>query len=265
MSLRSTTRPLYFWNCGCNSEFLRWQRSINTLTTQIELFFLHSLLQRSPLFLVLTFVSCHAGIFSSSSNSFSAAAFASGIFIAWRIKFVHKIVVVQLLNSSSCNMIFMTFMKSSFHTLSRRFVGFNDTCVFCLTIFRDAAGFPVLFASVFARHCSWHRNFQLSTRIFHDILEFFVSWINEVNTTQSSGIVELWFLDGPLLLLFSFRRFRQIFPSLWPQGVWSGGRLVFCQSVPDHVYPSGGFSFNILNLVKTVHVSDNSRRSWTFQ
>ena len=26
---RSTTRPLYFWNCGSNSEFLRWQMSIN--------------------------------------------------------------------------------------------------------------------------------------------------------------------------------------------------------------------------------------------
>ena len=28
-SARSTTRPLYFWNCGSNSKFSRWQRSIN--------------------------------------------------------------------------------------------------------------------------------------------------------------------------------------------------------------------------------------------
>ena len=29
MSPRRTTRSLYFWNCGSNSEFLRWQRSTN--------------------------------------------------------------------------------------------------------------------------------------------------------------------------------------------------------------------------------------------
>ena len=32
----------------------------------------------------------------------------------------------------------------------------------------------------------------------------------------------------------------------------------------DHVYPSGGFSFNTMNLVKPVHASDNSRSSSTF-
>ena len=29
VSPRSTTRPMYFWNCGSSSEFLRWQRSRN--------------------------------------------------------------------------------------------------------------------------------------------------------------------------------------------------------------------------------------------
>ena len=53
--------------------------------TQNELFYPHSLLQRSRHFLFLTFVSWHAGILSSFSFSFSAAAFASGIFIAWCI------------------------------------------------------------------------------------------------------------------------------------------------------------------------------------
>ena len=33
----------------------------------------------------------------------------------------------------------------------------------------------------------WHRNFQLSARTLHDILEFFIIRINEINTTQSSG------------------------------------------------------------------------------
>ena len=34
---------------------------------------------------------------------------------------------------------------------------------------------------------------------------------------------------------------------------------------PDHVYPSGGLSFNEINLVKPVHASDNSRSPSTFQ
>ena len=47
MSPQSTTLPLYFCNLGSNSEFLRWQRSIN----DAKWTFLHfSLLHRSPLF-----------------------------------------------------------------------------------------------------------------------------------------------------------------------------------------------------------------------
>ena len=34
---------------------------------------------------------------------------------------------------------------------------------------------------------------------------------------------------------------------------------------PDHVYPSGGLSFNKINLVKPVHASDNSLSPSTFQ
>ena len=67
---------------GSNSEFLRWQMSIDDANV---LFCLLSLLQRSPLFLFLTFVSCQAGIISSFSHSLSAAAFASGVFINWGI------------------------------------------------------------------------------------------------------------------------------------------------------------------------------------
>ena len=35
--------------------------------------------------------------------------------------------------------------------------------------------------------------------------------------------------------------------------------------LPDHVYPSSGFSSSTVNLVKPVHASDNSRSSSTFQ
>ena len=103
---------------------------------------------------------------------------------------------------------------------------------FCLTIFRNATGLPVLFASDFAIHCSWHRNFQLSTCILHDILEFFMCWINEENKPQFSSIVELRFFDSPLLL-FSLRFDASDFSfHIWPYILWSGGRLFSCQSPP---------------------------------
>ena len=36
-------------------------------------------------------------------------------------------------------------------------------------------------------------------------------------------------------------------------------KLFFLVSLtPDHVFPSGGFSLNTMNLVKPVHASDNS-------
>ena len=88
-----------------------------------------------------------------------------------------------------------------------------------------------ILASGFAKYCSWHRNFQLSVRIFHNFLEFCTRWISGVNTTQFSSVVELRFFDGPLLLLSSLRRYRHIFPCLWPQSVWPGGRLLSCQSL----------------------------------
>ena len=67
-------------------------------------------------------------------------------------------------------------------------------------------------------------------------LKFLIIRTNEVNTTLSSGIVELWFLDRPLLLLFAFRCIGHMFPHLCPQSVWPGSRLLSCQSLPDHIY-----------------------------
>ena len=78
MSPRSTTRPFYFWNCGSNSEFLRWQRSIDDAKWTVWPFVLASAITS---LLFFTFVSCHAGIVSKSSLSFSTAGFASGTFI----------------------------------------------------------------------------------------------------------------------------------------------------------------------------------------
>ena len=84
-------------------------------------------------------------------------------------KFVHEIVVIPWFHSFSCNMIFMILVRRSFHALPRRFIGLNNASVFSLAIFLNATGFPVLHTLNFARHCGWHRNFRLSTRILHNL------------------------------------------------------------------------------------------------
>ena len=116
-----------------------------------------------------------------------------------------------------------------------------------------------------AKHCGWHRYSQLSSRILHGVFEFLIIRINEVNTTQSSGVVELWFLDSPFLFFFAFRRIGHIFPNLRPHSVWSGGRLFSCQSPPGPCTSIRVFRSKKVNLVKPLHVSDNSRSPSTFQ
>ena len=155
-------------------------------------------------------------------------------------------------------MIFMTFMKSSFQTLSRRFVGFNIASVFCLAILFNAKVFPVLATLKIARHCGWHQDFQLSTSILHNILDFFICWINEVNTTQCSSIVELQFVHSPLSLFSSLRRFRHIFPHLWRQSVWAGGRLFSCQS------PTGPWKSIWWFLIQFCESCETCPRIWQF-
>ena len=76
---RSTTLPLYFWNCGSNSDFFRWHKSVNEAKWTLLLFFCASFMTS---FLHLTFLTSHAGTVSSFFYSLSTGAFASGIFIA---------------------------------------------------------------------------------------------------------------------------------------------------------------------------------------
>ena len=122
-------------------------------------------------FLVLTFVSCHASIFSSFPI-LSPLLPSHLVFycLRHRNKFLHHIVVTQWIHPFSCNMIFVILVRRSFHAFPHRFIGFNNTSAFCLVFLNCATGFPDLFTLKFVRHCGWHRNFQISTRIFHDFL-----------------------------------------------------------------------------------------------
>ena len=97
-------------------------------------------------FLFLTFVSCHAGIFSSCSHSFSTAAFASGIFMAWSIgkfcaqdcSWLNEFIPLPAMWSS-----WFLFLRP-FRAYPHRFAGLNDACVFCPASTKSATGFPVL-------------------------------------------------------------------------------------------------------------------------
>ena len=94
--------------------------------------------------------------------------------------------------------------------------------------------------------------------------ELCICRINEVSPSQLFRIVELRFFDSPFLF-FSLSCVWHIFPYFWPQVIWPGCCLLFCQPPPDHEHPSGGFSSNMVNCVKPVHASDRLRSPSTFQ
>ena len=103
-------------------------------------------------------------------------------------------------------------------------------------------GLPTDLYRYFARHCCWHRNFQLSTSGSDCELEFFIVW--------------LAFFLAASDINFHFAVHT------------SSGREVFRFFVslpPDHIYPSGGLSFCRTNLVKPVQASDSSFSPSTFQ
>ena len=136
----------------------------------------------------------------------------------------------------------MRFVSSSFQPWSRAFVGINNTSVFCLAFPNIAVGFSTALFRYVARHCCWHRNFQLPSGFDHE-LEFFIFWFDEAFSSQLSGIVELWFLDSPSLFCFLF---------LAASGV--------CFHMSGHI---PGLSFNGINRflchAHVMQMSDNRR------
>ena len=55
-----------------------------------------------------------------------------------------------------------------------RLVSFDTTSIFALVFPNTEAGFSAVICWCFTRHCCWHRNFQLSTSVFHGVFEFCV-------------------------------------------------------------------------------------------
>ena len=131
-----------------------------------------------------------------------------------------------------------------FHTHALGFLCFQDTRQFWLVIIILATGGPVLSAIHPFRRPSRRRwDFQLSPWTFDDLLQFLILRFNEINTSTSSDIVELWFFTcRPILLSPSFLSFLTYFSRF--SGRKLSGLYVVCRLVnllPDHMYPSGGF------------------------
>ena len=264
LSPRSTTLPLYFWCWGSNSEFLRWQRSINdakvSFSALIPCFIDH-------LFLVSEFCQLPCQYFLQSSQfcpllplhlEFSLLE-ASEWICAPDCSDSMNLLISQRCDHRDICAVHLPIVYC------HRFVRIDNTSIFGLAIPNTAAGFTAAIHRCSTKHCCGHRNFKLSTSVFHGVLEFFIFWFNEEDTSQSSGIIELWFLDSPLLLRFAFRCIRHTLPHIWPYIVGSWGCLFLRQSSQTMSFHQVAFRSIKINLVKLVQTSDNSLSPSTFQ
>ena len=129
--------------------------------------------------------------------------------------------MAQWIHSFCSNVIFVIPVRYTFQSYSHSFVGIDNTSIFGLVFPNTAAGFPAAIYWCFTRHCCGHRNFKLSTRVFHGVCNFFIIWLKEEDTPWSSGNNELRFLGSPLLLCFAFRCIRHVLPHIWPYSVGS--------------------------------------------
>ena len=139
-------------------------------------------------------------------------------------------------HSFCSDVILRRFVQSSLDPWSRAFVGINNTSVFSLSFSNTAMGFSTVLYRYFARHCCWHRNFQLSTSGFHRELEFFIVWFNEEYSSQFSGIDELWFLDSPSLFCFLLCCIGHKFQHVCPHIVRTRSFLLPCKSPHRTMY-----------------------------
>ena len=154
-------------------------------------------------------------------------------------------------------MTFVILVRHTFQSYSHRFVGIDNTTILGLVFPNIAAGFTAATYWCFTKHCCWHRNFQLSTSVCHGVFKFFITRFNEEDTTFLLHY-RVWVSRQPTFASLCFFAASDICFHI--SGHTVSGLEVVCFLVslsPDHVYPSGGLSFNEMNLVKPVHASDN--------
>ena len=256
MSPLSTTLALYIWKFGSNSEFLRWQRSINDATWT----FLPSFLASSiTSLLFLTFVSCHAGIFYNFFPFFFHCFLRICYFNAWGI----EINLCTELQRMSEFIPFATTWSSWYQQgapNSRGLVSFNNTSMFCRTFSQYHSRFP--------HRCSfgvWASEHLISyERLFMMFLKSSSSGSMKNKPRTCLALSSFGFSIAHFCFTFRFDASDICFHI---SGHTLSGLEVVCFHVslsPDHVYPSGGLTFNKIHLVRPVLASDKSLLPSTF-
>ena len=256
MSPRNTTRPLYFWCFVSNSAFFKWHKSIN----DAKWTFLHSF----PCFINHLFLvsDCRQLQYRNFLQFFPLVyhcclCIRNSHCLRHRNEFVNKIVTIQRIDPFCSDMILMMFVYCSFWPWSHAFVGINNTSEFCLAISNTAVGFSTALYRYFARHCCWHRNFQLSTSGFDCELEFFIVWFNKNIPLNCLALSSLGFSIAHFCFSLRFNA-SDICVHISGHALSRREVVCFLASLPaDHVYPPGGLSFNKMNLVQPFHAPDN--------
>ena len=219
--------------------------------------FLSLCASRIASFLLLTFFNCQAGIVSNFFHSFSNAAFASGIFIAWdngknlwtKLKWVIELYPLTAMWSSS-----------SF--------GWDDSrrCLLdsCDSAIHACFAFGILLDSQLCASVSWGEQCLIVP---------FVHGINSSTGTSNFLLTFLkvslyspfWQLDCRLLFFSLLSGFSNLGLHCKPHIFRSVVAWFVVSISPDHKNPVGGFSFNNVSFVNPVQESDKLRFACTFQ
>ena len=139
-----------------------------------------------------------------------------------RDEVVYQIAMRHRSKSLVSTVIFTISGLGRFHSVPCGFVRFHYTTTFFGILpwfnFRLRSHLRDAIWWSFTRHGSGHRSFQFSSRTFENFFVVFVIWIGKVKSSQSSSIVELWFLFCRLLffsILSGFTNFRPHFCHTW--------------------------------------------------
>ena len=168
---------------------------------------------------------------------------------------MRKTVMMKRIRPFCSDAVLMRFVSSSSQSWSRAFVGINNTSVCCPAFPNIAVGFTTALYRFFARHCCWHRNFQLSPGGF--ILSLNSSSFGSMKNIPLNclALSSIGFSIVHLRFAFFLAASDICFHI---SGHTLSGREVVCFLVsflPDHVHPSGDLSLNRKNLVKHVHLA----------
>ena len=129
------------------------------------------------------------------------------------------------INDAKCTftplcLVFKNSWLSSFHTQSSGLICFQFSCQFGFVIIFLDKSHPV------PAFLSFYKGIALPC-ILDNLHKFLVSWINEINTLEHSGIFEHWSFTCPMLFLLHFSVPRHTYPDFGPQMIRSGCCLPF--------------------------------------